>query len=278
MRAVASLVDVHSQMLKRLPLITAPVLMIASHGDTTAPPWHTQTMFERLRTADKQLVLVENSGHIVTRDLERERVAEAATAFVRRVTGWPNVAGEAGEAPMTTGISSPVILPGAEPFLFRRGRTGCLLLHGFTAAPQEVLAPRCPPGQPGVYGPRPAPRRARHFPRRSGAHALARLAGLGPGRIRHAAWGLRSDRPARRLDGWAALRAFGRRSAACRPGPDVDAHHAASVAAAPLAQAAQPARPAHPQGPAGLVRPIGQRRTDRLPGLLHARRWPRCRT
>ncbi len=95
-RAVASLVDVHSQMLKRLPLITAPVLMIASHGDTTAPPWHSQTMFERLRTADKQLVLVENSGHIVTRDLERERVAEAATAFVRRVTGWPTSAGKRG--------------------------------------------------------------------------------------------------------------------------------------------------------------------------------------
>jgi len=31
------------------------------------------------------------------------------------------------------------ILPGAEPFLFPRGRTGCLLLHGFTAAPHEVV-------------------------------------------------------------------------------------------------------------------------------------------
>jgi carboxylesterase len=40
---------------------------------------------------------------------------------------------------MTSAIPSPVIQPGAEPFLFRRGRTGCLLLHGFTAAPQEVL-------------------------------------------------------------------------------------------------------------------------------------------
>jgi len=40
---------------------------------------------------------------------------------------------------MTSGIPSPVIQPGAEPFLFRRGRTGCLLLHGFTAAPQEML-------------------------------------------------------------------------------------------------------------------------------------------
>jgi len=92
-RAVASLVDVHSLMLKRLPLITAPALMIASHGDATAPPWHTQEMFGRLRTADKQLVLIENSGHIMTRDLERNRVVEVATAFIRRVTGWPATRG-----------------------------------------------------------------------------------------------------------------------------------------------------------------------------------------
>jgi carboxylesterase len=55
------------------------------------------------------------------------------------VAGVAGVAGDARVAPMTAGIPSPVILPGAEPFLFRRGRTGCLLLHGFTAAPQEVL-------------------------------------------------------------------------------------------------------------------------------------------
>ena len=88
-RAAASVVDVHAEMLRRLPLITAPTLMIVSHGDATAPPWHTQAMFDRLRTADKQIVLVENSGHVITRDLERRRVAESAAAFVRRVTGWP---------------------------------------------------------------------------------------------------------------------------------------------------------------------------------------------
>jgi carboxylesterase len=31
------------------------------------------------------------------------------------------------------------LMRGAEPFLFRRGRTGCLLLHGFTAAPHEMV-------------------------------------------------------------------------------------------------------------------------------------------
>jgi carboxylesterase len=68
-RAAASLVDVHTDMLRQLPLITAPVLMIASQGDATAPPWHTQTIFDRLRADDKQIVLVENSGHVITRDL-----------------------------------------------------------------------------------------------------------------------------------------------------------------------------------------------------------------
>jgi len=31
------------------------------------------------------------------------------------------------------------LMQGAGPFLFRRGRTGCLLLHGFTAAPHEMV-------------------------------------------------------------------------------------------------------------------------------------------
>ena len=30
------------------------------------------------------------------------------------------------------------VIPGAEPFLFRAGRTGCLLLHGFTGTPFEM--------------------------------------------------------------------------------------------------------------------------------------------
>ena len=31
-----------------------------------------------------------------------------------------------------------LILPGAEPFMYRGGPTGCLLIHGFTASPQEM--------------------------------------------------------------------------------------------------------------------------------------------
>ena len=95
-RAVASLIDVHADMLRRLPLITAPVLMMSSHGDATAPPWHSQTIFDRLTTADKQLLLFERGGHVITRDVERQRVADAAAGFVRRVTGWPKSPAPAG--------------------------------------------------------------------------------------------------------------------------------------------------------------------------------------
>lgn len=33
----------------------------------------------------------------------------------------------------------PTIIPGSEPFFFPRGDTGCLLLHGFSSTPEEML-------------------------------------------------------------------------------------------------------------------------------------------
>ena len=35
-------------------------------------------------------------------------------------------------------ISPPYTVPGAEPGLLRAGKTACLLLHGFTAQPEEM--------------------------------------------------------------------------------------------------------------------------------------------
>ena len=40
---------------------------------------------------------------------------------------------------MTSYHSSKTILPGAEPFYFPGGETGCLLLHGFTSSPEEMF-------------------------------------------------------------------------------------------------------------------------------------------
>ncbi len=35
-------------------------------------------------------------------------------------------------------MNSPLIVPNAEPFFFPGGRTGCLLIHGFTSMPEEM--------------------------------------------------------------------------------------------------------------------------------------------
>ncbi len=50
----------------------------------------------------------------------------------------------------------PDLLPGAEPFFFRGGATGCLVLHGYTASPQEMrgLGEHLAAQGHTVYGPR----------------------------------------------------------------------------------------------------------------------------
>ena len=41
-----------------------------------------------------------------------------------------------GSAPTNSSLSP--IMPGAEPFLYEAGETGCLLVHGFTSSPSEM--------------------------------------------------------------------------------------------------------------------------------------------
>jgi esterase/lipase len=114
-RAVASLMDVHNQMLKRLPLITAPALMIASHGDVTAPPWQ-----HRRCSAP---------AYPQINSLCRSRTARHHDAYPERHRwsrwGSFNPSGHrAGARDADKPDFSPVILPSAEPSFRRGGRAG----------------------------------------------------------------------------------------------------------------------------------------------------------
>jgi len=86
-RGGALLYDVIVEMQKMLPAVNVPVLIIHSRGDLTLPEDHATQLYERLPGSDKQILWVENSGHVVTRDAERDKVFAAAGAFVRRVAG-----------------------------------------------------------------------------------------------------------------------------------------------------------------------------------------------
>jgi carboxylesterase len=72
-----------------LPQITAPVLLMYSRGDATVTTEHAQAISADLRSSDVMLKWFENSGHVITRDAEREAVFAAAAEFVRQVTGSP---------------------------------------------------------------------------------------------------------------------------------------------------------------------------------------------
>jgi carboxylesterase len=84
-RSVIELRDLLEVMRQSLPKIQAPALLIHSRNDGSIKAENMPKIYERLGAVDKEMLWVEQSGHVVTRDLERERVFAAAEAFVRRV-------------------------------------------------------------------------------------------------------------------------------------------------------------------------------------------------
>lgn len=84
-RSIVELRDLLAEMRSTLPHITAPVLLMHSKDDTGAPPDNAWAIFNRLTTPDKQLIWVEDSGHVITREPQRMKVFQAACDFVNRV-------------------------------------------------------------------------------------------------------------------------------------------------------------------------------------------------
>ncbi|MCJ7622927.1 MAG: prolyl oligopeptidase family serine peptidase [Anaerolineaceae bacterium] len=67
-----------------LPVIEPPILLIQSINDASVPREHIQKIYDRLGTENKEMRLVENSGHVITRDSERDIVFSAASDFIKR--------------------------------------------------------------------------------------------------------------------------------------------------------------------------------------------------
>lgn len=84
-RGAVELHDILAELRLRLAEVTCPALIVHSHGDLSVAPWHAEAIAARIGSADKRVVWVTDSGHVVTRDAERERVFAEVAAFVRRV-------------------------------------------------------------------------------------------------------------------------------------------------------------------------------------------------
>lgn len=71
---------------ERLDRITAPILTMYSTGDKTVPLTSRDRVMERVRSAEQTHLLLEQSGHILPQDVEREAVFEGVTNFIERYT------------------------------------------------------------------------------------------------------------------------------------------------------------------------------------------------
>jgi carboxylesterase len=66
-----------------LPQITAPALVVHSRADETIPPENLPYIYEHLGSADKEMLWLEHSGHVITEEAERQQLFDHIQAFIR---------------------------------------------------------------------------------------------------------------------------------------------------------------------------------------------------
>ncbi len=84
-RAIAELLELLAAMRAALPQVRVPALLINSHGDTTVSEAQAESILRGLGSPQKEQLWLEDSGHVVTRDVERAKVFTAVATFARRV-------------------------------------------------------------------------------------------------------------------------------------------------------------------------------------------------
>jgi carboxylesterase len=85
--AIIQLRDLLSDMRTSLPNVTAPVLLIHSRLDKDIVPANANKIFSALGSLKKELMWVENSGHVIPREPDRFLVFKATDEFIKRVMG-----------------------------------------------------------------------------------------------------------------------------------------------------------------------------------------------
>ncbi|MEA4906099.1 MAG: alpha/beta fold hydrolase [Chloroflexi bacterium] len=83
---VAQLAQLLKTMRACLPEVRIPALLFHSHADQGVAPENMERIYAHLGSADKHKHWLENSGHVMTREPERELVFQMATQFIRRVS------------------------------------------------------------------------------------------------------------------------------------------------------------------------------------------------
>ncbi len=81
--AAAELLKLMLHVRRRLQRVTCPTLIIYSPGDRSIHPQSAQRTFARIGSADKELVVLDRSGHCITVDVMWQFVADKTYEFIR---------------------------------------------------------------------------------------------------------------------------------------------------------------------------------------------------
>jgi len=84
-RAILTLNKLLAEMRSDLPKVTAPVFLIHSRDDRAVPFRHMEKIYLALGSEHKEMLLIEQSGHVIVRDQQRGQVFEAVDKFVQTV-------------------------------------------------------------------------------------------------------------------------------------------------------------------------------------------------
>lgn len=82
LNSLYSLTRLIKQAAEWLPQVKVPTLLIQSRNEHTVCPQSAQYIYEHLGTEDKQLIWLENSGHVATLDVEHRQVFAAVSGFL----------------------------------------------------------------------------------------------------------------------------------------------------------------------------------------------------
>ncbi|KAF0109372.1 MAG: carboxylesterase [Chloroflexi bacterium] len=85
-RSILQLKKLLTVMHNDLSRVTVPAFFVQSRGDHSIPPDSMDTLFENISSIEKTKLWVENSGHVVIREPDREIIFAAVKQFIERIT------------------------------------------------------------------------------------------------------------------------------------------------------------------------------------------------
>ena len=87
LKALHSFVKAWPDVIRDLPQITQPLLLLRSAEDHVVPAKSSQLVLSRVSSKDVTEIVLERSYHVATLDHDAEIIEQESIAFIRRVTG-----------------------------------------------------------------------------------------------------------------------------------------------------------------------------------------------